>query len=537
MPTAAYTRYSSDMQRPASLDDQARNIRTYCTRIGLPAPRVFSDAAISGSRDDRPGYQALLAAASRREFDVLLVDDLQRLSRDSAETTTVLRRFAFHGIRLIGVSDGTDTAREGHELETGIKGVIGEHYVRDLAKKTHRGLTGRALDGASAGGLPFGYRVTETGRRAQDEAQAETVRRIFAEFIAGSSARQIAATLNAGKVPTARGGAWCMTAIYGDTRRGIGILANPIYVGRQIWNRSRWVKHPDSGRRQRMERPEAEWIITEHPELAIVTPQIWEAAQRRLRATRARTAESLARGKKKGGGSQNRYLLSGLLRCEECGGPLVIVDYYRYGCATAKDRGVAVCSSRIKVPRVDVEAALLKTLKDELLTEDVFRLFEREMRAALKEFAPDLDGARQRLQAAERVHANLMTALRAGIITPGTKAALVSAEADVDQARQALRDLQDWQPAQILPRARETWRRIVASLQNTACITEARAAIRETLGDRIVITKEAGTLYARVPAPEICQITVVAGAGSVRWFTQPLRIPIPHQTVGKYSRR
>lgn len=532
MRTAAYVRYSSDQQRAASLEDQARNIRVYCARAGLPEPQMFSDAALSGSRDDRPGYVRLLAAASRREFEVLLVDDLQRLSRDNAETTLVLRRFAFHGIRLIGVSDGTDTGREGHELETGIKSVIGEHYLRDLAKKTKRGLTGRALAGASAGGLPFGYRVTSTGQRSVEEVQAAVVRRIFEEFAAGSTPREIAAGLNAGGMATARGGSWCMTSIYGDVRRGIGILANPIYIGRQIWNRSKWTKHPDSGRRRRIELPEAEWIITDHPELAIVSEALWEAAQARIRRTRTRTAEGRARGKRAGGGSQNRYLLSGLLRCEECGGPLVIVDYYRYGCSAAKDRGASVCTSKLKVPRADAEHALLRTVKDELLSEEAFRLYEREMRAALKEAAPDLAGARQRLHAAQGVHDNLMAALRAGIITPGTKAALVAAESDVEAARRSLQAMQDWQPAQMIPRARETWRRLVASLENTACIAEAREAIRETLGDQIVITQKAGTLYARVPAS--CEMTVVAGAGSVRWLTQPLRIPIPHQTDGKY---
>lgn len=535
MRTAAYARYSSDAQRDASIDDQLRNLRGFCERQQWPAPTVYQDAAMSGAREDRPGYRSLMAAATSGHFDVILVDDLSRLSRDMGETHKTLKRLRFCNVRLIGVSDGVDTSRKGHKIETGLRGLMSELYLDDLAEKTHRGLTGRALTGASAGGLPFGYRVTETGHRVIDEAQAETVRKIFQEYSAGRTARQIAADLNAAKAPTARGGSWCMTAIYGDIRRGIGILANPIYVGRQIWNRSKWIKHPDSGRRQRVERPESEWIITEQPDLAIITSEQWEAAQRRLRATRARTATGLARGRKTGGGGQYRYLLSGLLRCEQCGGPLVIVDYYRYGCATQKDRGDAVCTNRIKVPRVDAEIALLKTVKEELLSEEAFRLFEREMRAAIKELAPDLDGAKRRIQDAEKVHANLMAALRAGIITPGTKAALVAAESEVETSRQALKALQDWQPTQILPRARETWRRLVQTLENTASITEAREAIRETLGDRIVITKEAGTLYARVPASE-SQMTVVAGAGSVRWLTQPLRIPIPHQTDGKYRR-
>jgi site-specific DNA recombinase len=83
MRTAAYARYSSDMQSAASIDDQLRNVRAYCTRQGWSEPVAYSDAAISGARNDRPGYLLLLEHASR--FDVIVVDDLSRLSRDSIE--------------------------------------------------------------------------------------------------------------------------------------------------------------------------------------------------------------------------------------------------------------------------------------------------------------------------------------------------------------------------------------------------------------------------------------------------------------------
>ena len=508
MRTAAYARYSSDQQRDSSIEDQLRNIRGYCARQGWPAPAVYSDAAISGSREDRPGYRMLLSETASGRFDVLLVDDLSRLSRDSAETAKTIKRLSFSGVRLIGVSDGVDTARKGHKIDVGLRGLMSDLYLDDLADKTHRGLSGRALSGASAGGLPFGYRVTSTGQRAIDETQAAAVRRIFSEFNAGLSPRSIAAGLNRDGVPTARGAPWCMTAIYGDLKRGIGILANPIYIGRQIWNRSRWIKHPDTGRRQRVERPESEWIITEHPELAVVDRNAWELSQGRLRGTRAITAK----GKARGGNHSGKYLLSGLLRCEDCGGPLVVVDYYRYGCAAAKDRGATVCGNQLKVSRVAIERAVLATVKQDLLTEEAFRLFESEVRRALKEAAPDIEGGRRAVTRAEQVQQNLMAALRAGIITPSTKAELLSAEADLERARIELKALKDFQPAQMLPRARETFRRMVDTLETISSVPEARQALRELLGERIVITKKAGDIFAEVPAFN-SEISLVAGAG------------------------
>jgi len=90
MRTAAYARYSTEMQSAASIDDQLRNVRGFCSRMGWPAPEVFSDAAISGARNDRPGYRRLLDEAHR--FDVILVDDLSRFSRDSVESQQAIRR-------------------------------------------------------------------------------------------------------------------------------------------------------------------------------------------------------------------------------------------------------------------------------------------------------------------------------------------------------------------------------------------------------------------------------------------------------------
>ena len=521
MRIAAYARYSSDNQREASLDDQLRNCRNYCARAGWPAPVAYTDAEISGSRTDRANYQRLLADI--HQFDVLLVDDLTRFGRDKDEIGKTVKRMVFAGIRLIGVSDGIDTSRKGHKVDVGLRGLMSELFLDDLADKTHRGLTGRALAGASAGGLPYGYRVTEIGQRAIDEAQAAIVRRIYAEYIAGRSPRAIVSALNAEHIPSSRGGAWYLTAVHGDLRRGIGILANPIYIGRQIWNRSRWEKHPDTGRRLRRERPESEWITTEHPELAIIDTATWDAAQRRLRQLSPRRTEPNKHG---GPGRPARHLLSGILRCAVCGGPMVVVDKYRYGCSTRKDRGESACSSTLRVPRADAERALLAGIRRDLLSEQAFQQFQRSVTAALKQAAPDTDATRRRLADAERVQANIMTALRAGIITASTKAELLAAERDVETAKAELAALRNYQPSHILPRARETWRTMADRLSDLRDIPAAREAIRELVGENITVKNKNGALVAEIAPSSESQIKLVAGAGFGLYLTETIIIPL-----------
>ncbi len=502
MRVAAYARYSSDQQREASLEDQLRNCRAYCTRMGWPAPAVFQDAAISGSRSDRPEYQRLLAAAAA--FDVVLVDDLSRLGRDSEEVQRAVKRLRFAGVRLVGISDGVDTDQKGHKVNVGLRGLMSELYLDDLAEKTHRGLMGRALNGASAGGLPYGYRVgAKPGERVIDPEQAAVVRRIFAEYLAGQPARTIAAGLNRDGVPSARaGGTWAASAIHGDRRRGIGILANPIYAGQQIWNRSHWVKHPESGRRLRKERPRAEWVIQEHPELAIVDRATWDAVQRRL------DQQGACKGKRGGPGRPPKYLLSGLLRCGECGGPLAMIDAVAYGCSVAKQRGT--CTSRLRLPRRDAEAALVAGVQEQLLSAEAFAAFRRAYAAAMKRQQPDTRGPQQRLAAAERVRENLLAALRAGIITPSTKAELERAEADVAAAQAELERARVAAPARLLPHLEQRWKAIVATLaQRARDIPAAREALRELIG-QATVRNENGAILAEI-AP--CPINVVAGAG------------------------
>ena len=82
----SYARYSSDGQRASSIVDQERNCHRRADAEGWTITARYADAAISGSDNRRPQYLAMQQAAARREFDLLLVDDLSRLTRDSVAT-------------------------------------------------------------------------------------------------------------------------------------------------------------------------------------------------------------------------------------------------------------------------------------------------------------------------------------------------------------------------------------------------------------------------------------------------------------------
>jgi DNA invertase Pin-like site-specific DNA recombinase len=519
MHTAAYCRYSSDNQRDASILDQLRNITDYCRQQGWPDPALYKDEAISGALLSRAGLNQMLDAARHHRFDVLLIDDLTRLGRDMAETPRIIKMLKFAGIRVIGISDGVDTDRAGYKAEIGLRGIMGEMYLDDLAEKTHRGLTGQALSGKSAGGISYGYRsvaIDDGFTREIDAEQAKWIVFIFEQYAAGYSPRKIADWLNDKQVPAPRGGAWCQTAIYGNQKRGLGILANRMYNGEYIWNRSKWIKDPATGKRKRIENPESEWIINQVEQLRIVPRELWLRVQQRIQATRERTSRMRHHGRRRPGpGHGPKYLFSGLLECGCCGGNFIIVNRTSYGCARHKDRGTSVCTNKLLVRRTIVEDRLLTGIKQEMLNDANYRTFEQHVRQLLDQTRPDTGQAKRAIKDAEKEINNIMDAIRQGIITPSTRQALEESEQKLQQAKDQMAALQAYQPTQMLPRLRETYQRLVSELENIHDIPAARRAISEITGKIKLIPGEKG-LTAEIQGAGNAldvQIKMVAGAG------------------------
>jgi DNA invertase Pin-like site-specific DNA recombinase len=260
---AIYSRYSTDKQNPLSIDDQIRKCREYAQAKGwvVLESHIYSDEAVSGATDDRSGLQRLLeaATASVKPIDAILVDDTSRLSRKLADSLRIFDQLRFSGVRLVFVSQGIDTDSEQAEVLLATHGIVDSLYIRELAKKTHRGVEGRALQGLHTGGRCFGYRGapiedptrTDSYGRPQilgvkleiHPEQAAVVARIFTDYAAGDSITTIAKKLNAEGVASPapyrgqRHPSWAPSAIS-------VMLHNERYRGVAIWNRTRKVRDP-----------------------------------------------------------------------------------------------------------------------------------------------------------------------------------------------------------------------------------------------------------------------------------------------------
>jgi site-specific DNA recombinase len=377
---ATYARYSSDHQSPLSIGDQVRKCREYAAQQGwsILDDHLYSDAEVSGAGTDRPGLQRLLKATQERPrpFDVLLIDDTSRLSRRAADQSNIVDQLRFAGFRLISVSQGIDSDSEQADVLMTVHGLVDSLYIKELGKKTHRGLEGRALSGLHTGGRCFGYQLerVETGgvRQKIDPDQAKTVVRIFEMSADGLSLKKIAKELNAAGVPTSRPRAgkkyasWCPTALR-------AMLRNETYAGRIVWNRAHFIKRPGTNKRVRRERPKAEWKIFELPELRIVTADLWRRVAERQRMM-METYGKAGAGVHKASSSQ--YLLTGFLKCGVCGANVIIVGgkgrntpNKQYGCSQHHNRGA--CSNGLRIPKETIERNLFAEIQEKVLTADV----------------------------------------------------------------------------------------------------------------------------------------------------------------------
>ena len=162
---ALYARYSSDNRRDASIEDQLRLCRERAVREGWQVVDSYSDRSISGASLIRPGIQALMQDAQAGQFNIVLAESLDRISRDQEDIAGVYKRLSFACVRMVTLSEGDIS-----ELHIGLKGTMGALYLKDLADKTRRGLRGRVEDGKSGGGTynPLSPGVIQNPYKAYD---------------------------------------------------------------------------------------------------------------------------------------------------------------------------------------------------------------------------------------------------------------------------------------------------------------------------------------------------------------------------------
>ena len=528
---ALYARYSSDLQSAASIDDQFRVCREHAERSGWTVAGGYRDAAVSGaSMILRPGIQTLLEDARRGAFEIVVAEALDRVSRDQADVAALFKHLQFAGVMIVTLAEG-----EISELHVGLKGTMNALFLKDLAAKTHRGLRGRVEQGRSGGGRCYGYDVVKAtddagepvrGERTVNEQEADIVRRVFRDFAAGVSPRAIARHLNDEGLPGPSGRLWNDSTVRGHAKRGTGLLNNELYIGRLVWNRLRYVKNPETGKRVSRLNPPEQWIVTDVPELRIVDEALWQAVKDRQGELADKHATVIAAVREAHANRLNsthrpRHLLSGLLECGACGGSYAMRGQDRYGCSNHVMNGS--CANGRGIRRTVLEERVLAGLKEKLMAPEAaaeaMRAWAEETNRLNRERRASGEADRQEMAAVKKKMKAMIGVIEDGGYVRGMVDRLRELEARQDELEAKLAAVPAAVP-DVHPNVADIYRRkverLAAALNNPGECDEAAAAIRGLI-ERIVLTP--GSAWGEMDAKLVGDLGTIlewTGAGDRR---------------------
>jgi DNA invertase Pin-like site-specific DNA recombinase len=351
----------------ASIENQRALLSEYAEVRGWNVSRVYSDDGFSGGNYDRPAFREMLGDAKARLIDLILVKDLSRLGRDYIETGRYAEEvFPALGVRFIALMDNIDS--EGNADLLPFRSILNDYHLRDLSRKVKSVLKAKAEKGEYVGRAPYGF-VKDPGRKNRlltDEYAAGVVRRIFDMRARGLGFGKIAAALNdegtlsPGTYRYRRAGSGCPAKAWTSCVVR-DILGNEAYIGHSVRFKTGYLSYKS---RQVINKPGDEWIRCENAFPRIVSVEIWDAVRLLDDRRAGRTADATV----------EPSLFSKLLRCADCGGPMVHrksrytsrvtgEDHtgHAYICSNHHRTGGAVCS-RHTIP----ENALLTIVRDDI---------------------------------------------------------------------------------------------------------------------------------------------------------------------------
>lgn len=496
MRAAVYLRVSTEDQAKHgySIPSQREACAQRAQDLGAEEVIEFRDEGVSGEILDRPGMSTLREAVARREIDLVVCYDPDRLARKLAHQLILTEEFERAGVRLEFVNFEWQDTPDGR-LFYALRGAIAEYEKEKIKERTLRG----KMQKARLGGIPtsftaYGY-VFEDGQVKLHPEESEAVRKMYQWFIAEDAGlNTIARRLTEQGIPTKRGRAEWRPCV---VRR---ILTNPVYAGVFIYNRldtrnkvyNRFL--PEGKKVKAKVRPESEWIRIPVP--AIVDEETWLKAHEKVQAIRRLHA----------GYSFEKYLLSGIISCADCGNTMTgFTRKNRRGERTKRvyrcvktQNGYGNSSGCRPIKAVDadkVERVVWERVCAWLNDPDAL-VRELEGDAKEKELKADLDRVIKLLEDVERGRDNIISAMASGLLDLNAK------------TKKTLSDLKE-REKRLLARKKEIETALSKSADARSRIWEIRKKAKEFLGRLDELTFEQKKQLVRTLVKQV----MIAGRG------------------------
>ena len=390
MNVVIYARYSSHNQHETSIEGQLKVCYDYCKRNKYTVIAEYIDRAISGTTDSRPQFQKMIEDAASRQFQYVIVYQLDRFSRNRYDSAIYKSKLKKHNVRVLSAKENITEDASGILMESVLEGMA-EYYSAELAQKIRRGMDINAEKCLCTGGnVALGYKIDSEKRFHIDPETAPIVQMIFEMYTSGKSSKEIIDYLNSCGYKTSRGAAFNKSSLS-------RLLQNKRYIGIYTY---RGKETPGGIPR-------------------IVSDELFYKAAKILEKTKRAPATAKA---------NVEYLLTTKLFCGHC---KEMMTGYSGTSKTGKKHHYYLCKGKIK--RVCGKKNIRKDLIEDividacrqLLTESNISKIANEIMSANKKSEENstLTYLEKQLKDVERKQTNLMNAI---------------IECDIDVARKAL---------------------------------------------------------------------------------------------------
>ncbi len=331
MKCVAYCRVSSDNpEQMTSLENQIKHYTELFNKNGFDGAdcgmyyskdgkkesiryikAIFADEGISGTKlKNRGAFKYMLECAYRKEFDAILVKNVQRWARNVEDGTGIIKKLKVMGVKVIFEDGWLDSSNPANEATINILFVMAQEESRSKSTAVQFGIRKAQEAGKFTSAYPYGYK-SENGFLVPIPEQIEVVRKIYDLYLEGWGSTRITKYLNSKNIPTQKGCKWSTPQIY-------YILANQIYIGKQIThtvvntdiNIDRF-EHKGKIYRSRKPIDEENWIITNREDLRAVNDEIFDKVQKETIIRKEMFVRKIR--------PSNAHIFSNLLYCRNCG--------------------------------------------------------------------------------------------------------------------------------------------------------------------------------------------------------------------------
>ena len=323
-----YIRVSSERQvKGYSLDGQKHYLAECAERRGMTVLDTYVEEGKSGkSIEGRTEFQRMLddIQSGKVHTDYVLVFKLSRFGRNARDVLNSLEFIMKYGVHLMCVEDGLDSSTSMGKMMITILGAVAELERETIIAESLLGREEKAKSGGWNGGFaPYGYRLVKGDDKSkgkletvpEEKAVVQLVFDMFLNRNMGYTAISGYLNRNGYTRPPAKN---AIRPSYGEWSSDHikRMLSNPVYTGRVAWGKRRTEKVPGSDNEYRLVKQD-EYILSEvisHEEF--VSKEDFDRVQE-IKAIRGKKGNHNI-------GQYNAHLLSGIVKCPQCGAPMYI---------------------------------------------------------------------------------------------------------------------------------------------------------------------------------------------------------------------